>query len=103
MMTAPPPSVVPLQLTVRATQYLEAMLANPEGITSIEFPGQRLADGIFKLRRAGVTVETIHEAHDGDAPGHHARYRIVSKIERLSAEPDRLAGIGRPVEEGAHV
>ena len=85
--TSPFSQPLPLKLTKRAAQYLEDMLARPEGISAIEYPGQRLADGIFKIRRAGLDVETLHESHQGSCPGTHARYRLRSKVVRMLSAP----------------
>lgn len=52
--------------------------AGERGITSRQYPGVRLSDCIFKLRRAGFPIETIREAHDGPFPGSHGRYRLGS-------------------------
>lgn len=96
------PAETPLTgLTKRATQYLEAMMAKPAGISAIEFPGQRLADGIFKLRRAGLTIETLHEAHEGDAPGHHARYVLRSTVKRLPIDGAGIAASPSTSEQRA--
>lgn len=64
---------------------LEDMIARPDGITSIDYPGVRVADGIFKIRKAGVAVETIYEAHDGEYAGCHALYVLRSRVVRLVA------------------
>lgn len=73
----------PLHLTKRATMFLEEMMAKPEGITSIDYPGVRVADAILKLRKAGVVVTTIHEPHGGEFAGRHARYILRSSVQRL--------------------
>ncbi len=33
-----------------------------------------------RLRGEGVDIETIHEKHEGEFPGHHARYVLRSKV-----------------------
>jgi hypothetical protein len=70
----------PVFTTERANMLLEDMLVKPEGITSIDYPGIRVADGIFKLRKAGVDIQTIH---GGEFAGHHGRYRLRSSVVRL--------------------
>jgi hypothetical protein len=44
------------------------------GCTPIERPAPRWSHYIFKLRRGGLNVETIDEAHGGAFSGQHARY-----------------------------
>lgn len=55
-------------------------LAGPKGCTPIDHPGPRWSAYVFKLRNAGVEIETITEAHKGDFPGHHARYVLTSTV-----------------------
>lgn len=83
--------VRPLQLTKRATMFLEEMIAKPEGITSIDYPGVRVADAILKLRKAGVDVKTIHEPHAGEFAGRHARYVLRSRVTRLPRQQQEAA------------
>lgn len=54
--------------------------AGERGCTPIDTPGPRWSDYVFKLRKAGFVVETVHEAHRGDFPGHHARYVLHSAV-----------------------
>ncbi len=92
-MMAPVPSITPLTLTKRAEFFLEEMLvAGSEGITTIDYPGVRVGDAIHKLRKAGVDVQTLHEAHGGDFAGHHGRYVLRSRIVRL----ENVTGAGIP-------
>lgn len=61
--------------------------AGETGCTPIDTPGPRWSDYVFKLRRAGISVETITETHGGPYAGHHARYVLRSKVSlRESAE-----------------
>jgi hypothetical protein len=60
--------------------------AGERGVTPIEHPGPRWSDYIFKLRRAGVPVETIDEKHGGTYSGSHARYRLLVPVEVVSTE-----------------
>jgi hypothetical protein len=77
----------PLILTKRAEFFLEELLAaGNEGITTIDYPGVRVGDAIHKLRKAGVTVETQYEQPGGEFAGHHGRYILRSKVERLSGD-----------------
>jgi hypothetical protein len=74
-----------LELDGRPGWALDEMInARAEGITAINYPGMRLADAVFKLRQAGLTIETIHEPHGGEFKGRHARYILKSRVERLS-------------------
>lgn len=54
--------------------------AGEEGCTPITTPGPRWSDYVFKLRRAGISIETIHEAHGGPYAGHHGRYVLRSRV-----------------------
>jgi hypothetical protein len=54
--------------------------AGNRGCTPIDTPGPRWSDYVFKLRRAGFVVETIHERHGGDYPGNHARYVLHNTV-----------------------
>ncbi len=79
------------------------MVAGDRGCTPIDTPGPRWSDYKFKLVRRGIEIATITEAHDGPYKGHHARYRLVSKVERLSIEPTPSAVARRAETEAAHV
>ena len=59
----------------------QLIAAGPTGCTPITHPAPRWSDYVFKLRREGVSIETIHEPHAGAYPGHHARYRLLSAVE----------------------
>jgi hypothetical protein len=58
--------------------------AGREGCTPISDPAPRWSAYIHNLRRLGVEIETIHEAHAGDFPGHHARYVLRSAVSGIS-------------------
>ena len=74
-----------LDLAGREEWALSLLLsAGDHGCTPIDTPGPRWSDYVFKLRRRGIDIATITESHDGDFPGHHARYILRSKVERLS-------------------
>ena len=64
----------------------QLMVAGAKGCTPIDNPAPRWSAYIFNLRRAGLDVETIHEAHRGAYPGHHARYVLHADVVEL--EPD---------------
>lgn len=50
------------------------------GCTPIHNPAPRWAAYIHSLREIGVEVETITETHEGDFPGHHAKYVLRSTV-----------------------
>ena len=54
--------------------------AGTEGITSLNNPALRLAAYIKSLRKMGFIIDTEREKHEGDYPGVHARYRLVSAV-----------------------
>jgi hypothetical protein len=54
--------------------------AGTTGCTPIFNPAPRWAAYIYSLREIGVEVETITETHEGDFPGHHARYVLRSGV-----------------------
>lgn len=58
----------------------ELMSAGEKGCTPIDTPGPRWSAYVHNLRKAGVIIETHHEAHAGPFPGSHARYVLVSTI-----------------------
>lgn len=74
-----------LDLAGREEWALSHLLAaGDHGCTPITTPGPRWSDYVFKLRRRGILVDTITEPHAGPYPGTHARYRLRSRIERLT-------------------
>lgn len=56
--------------------------AGGKGCTPVENPAPRWSAYVFNLRELGVEVETITEPHEGDFPGHHARYVLRSGVSR---------------------
>lgn len=54
--------------------------AGERGCTPIDTPGPRWSHYVFLLRKRGLAVETIYEAHKGPFPGTHARYVLRTKI-----------------------
>ena len=58
----------------------ELVRAGERGCTPLENPGPRWSGYVYKLRRAGLAVETIRERHGGDFPGHHARYVLRTPV-----------------------
>lgn len=60
--------------------------AGERGCTPIDQPGPRWSHYTWKLRQAGLLIETIHEAHSGPFPGTHARYILRSNVNVLDDE-----------------
>lgn len=54
--------------------------AGNAGITSLRNPAPRLADYIFKLRKAGLVIDTEGEPHGGHYAGRHGRYRLKTSV-----------------------
>ncbi len=76
-----------LSVKGRDAWALDALLrAGERGITPIERPAPRWSQYVFKLRRAGLVVETIDEPHAGAYAGHHARYVLRSQVEVVTEE-----------------
>ena len=69
-----------------AWALLQLHAANENGCTPIENPGPRWSGYVHKLRKAGLNIETIREAHGGPFPGDHARYVLRSPITILESE-----------------
>ncbi|WP_075220822.1 winged helix domain-containing protein [Acuticoccus yangtzensis] len=66
-----------------AWALLQLIVADERGCTPIDNPAPRWSAYVFKLRRLGVSVETIHEPHGGPFSGTHARYVLRSTINVL--------------------
>jgi hypothetical protein len=70
----------------RTAWALAALVAAGEkGCTSIDHPGPRWPAYVHKLRRAGLSVETLEERHAGPYPGRHARYVLRGSVEWRNA------------------
>ncbi|RWI94684.1 MAG: hypothetical protein E5X33_28525 [Mesorhizobium sp.] len=54
--------------------------AGKGGCTPFTHPGPRWSDYVFKARALGFVIETVHEAHAGQFPGHHARYVLHTDV-----------------------
>lgn len=66
----------------------ELICAGAKGCTPICTPGPRWSGYVFKLRRAGLDIETVTELHGPPFPGKHARYvlrSVVRVIENVAA------------------
>ena len=69
----------------------ELIGAGAAGVTPLERPAPRWSHYVFKLRRAGIPVETVTEVHGGAYSGHHARYvlSIPLRVVELTRQHDR--------------
>ena len=71
----------------REAWCLAQLIANGErGVTPIERPAPRWSDYVFRLRKRGLPVLTIEEAHGGPYRGHHARYRLDVPLSVIEQE-----------------
>lgn len=55
-------------------------MAGPKGVTTIERPAPRWSGYVHMLRKRGIEIDTEMVPHDGNYPGHHARYRLLSQV-----------------------
>lgn len=62
--------------------------AGAGGCTPITHPGPRWSAYVYKLKKAGLIIETIHERHDGQFPGNHGRYVLRTPVEIVDARGD---------------
>lgn len=80
--------------TGRDAWALQALVdAGDRGCTPLDTAGPRWSGYIFKLRRAGLAIETVRERHGGNFPGHHARYVLRTPV-RIVGGDDGRAGAG---------
>lgn len=73
----------PMTITVcgRVLWALERLAeAGLRGCTPITEPAPRWAAYVHTLRGLGVPIETVHEEHEGDFPGTHARYVLRATV-----------------------
>lgn len=54
------------------------------GCTFYDDPAPRWAGNIFKLRCRGLIIKTEREKHGGAHPGTHARYVLLSMVEKVA-------------------
>ena len=54
----------------------QLLTTGDKGFTTIERPAPRISHYVFQLRKRGLPVQTIDEAHGGAYRGMHARYRL---------------------------
>lgn len=70
----------------------ELVSAGAQGCTPIQRPAPRWSDYIFRLKKLGLVIETIHEKHGGAYAGTHGRYRLHSAIEIIETKTAADAG-----------
>jgi hypothetical protein len=58
----------------------QLLKAGAKGCTPLNNPAPRMAAYVHSLRGTGVEIETSTEPHEGDFPGHHARYVLRSGV-----------------------
>lgn len=63
--------------------------AGPNGCTPLYNPAPRWSHYIYKLRKSGFVVETIHEEHHGPYAGTHGRYVLRSDVKVLKESEAR--------------
>jgi hypothetical protein len=63
-----------------AWALFELISAGTGGVTPIERPAPRWSHYCWKLRRAGISIETIDEKHGGALAGTHARYMLRASV-----------------------
>ena len=68
---------------------LSLLRAGKRGCTPIDRPAPRWSDYIFKARGVGLSIETVHEPHGGNFPGHHARYIMHDRLEVFGGTLER--------------
>ncbi len=66
-----------------AWALLELHRAGAEGCTPLTHVGPRWSGYVYNLRKAGLTIETVHESHGGQFAGRHARYVLRSRVRLL--------------------
>lgn len=59
----------------------QLLQAGERGCTPIERPAPRWSHYVFKLRKAGLAIETIDENHGGAYSGSHGRYVLRSPVQ----------------------
>ena len=76
-----------VELCGRDAWALQSLVrAGEGGCTPIDHPGPRWSHYVWKLRRAGIAIETIDEAHGGIFASYHARYVLRSRVQVVVAE-----------------
>ena len=93
----------PVTFQGRECWTLQKLMAAKEGgITAIDNIGPRLSHYVFKLRSAGITIQTDYEKHGGEFPGVHARYTLRSRVAVVSM-PGNPATLRPAIGESAEI
>ncbi|TIM38380.1 MAG: hypothetical protein E5Y56_29900 [Mesorhizobium sp.] len=71
-----------LKLDGRAAWMMRVLVkAGRRGVTTLELPaGVRVSHCVLLLRRAGFTISSPRESHEGPFPGTHSRYRLETEV-----------------------
>ncbi|QGJ73793.1 hypothetical protein [Sinorhizobium meliloti] len=85
------PCGFPVTFVGREAYTLRKLIdAGERGISSLDHIGIRLSHYVLKIRRAGITVETVPTSHGGAFPGHHGVYKLRSRL-RVIEDKTRAA------------
>jgi hypothetical protein len=75
-----------IEATGREAWALDRLLtAGPKGCTPIDQPAPRWSAYVHKLRKRGVPIETVTEAHGGPYSGTHGRYVLRADVQKGGA------------------
>lgn len=66
----------------------ELVAAGPAGVSTFVSLAPRWSAYVFKLRTAGIAINTEHEAHGGQFRGRHARYRLACRVRIVGGQRD---------------
>jgi hypothetical protein len=85
----------------------ELISAGNRGVTPIERPAPRWSHYCWKLRRAGIHIETVDERHGGAFAGAHARYILrtplrVVEVSRQHDAKSKRNDVASRFEENEH-
>ena len=64
----------------------QLVTTGPKGFTTVERPAPRISHYVFQLRKRGLPVQTIEEAHGGPYRGTHARYCLDVPLAIVATE-----------------
>lgn len=80
------PDGIPKKVKGRDSWLLRRLLqSGGRGVTTQELPaGVRASHYVYKLRKAGVVIESAEEQHGGDFAGRHSRYILKSSLEIIA-------------------
>jgi hypothetical protein len=91
-----------LRLVGREAYTLDKLLEyGASGLSSIEQIGPRISHYIYKLRKAGLTIETREEKHVGAFMGWHGRYVLHAQLRVVERVREREKRSGKGVRHAA--